>query len=104
GQRTQARLDEVQEERDQAKVPLEAVLEELDRAYEALERELQARDRELQARDRELQAQRRNEALRDRLERFEAHPVLGPALRGRRRLRRMLHALGASSAQGYGVG
>lgn len=68
-------------------------LQALERERQARDRELQARDRELQARDGELQAWQRNEALRERLARFESHPVLGPALRGRRRLRRVIDAL-----------
>ncbi len=42
--------------------------------------------------ERELQAWQRNEQLRDRLERFDSHPILGPAIRGRRRIRRLIHS------------
>jgi hypothetical protein len=42
----------------------------------------------------EIQAWHRTEELRDHLDRFEKHPVLGTALRGRRCLRRLIHSVG----------
>jgi hypothetical protein len=61
------------------------------------------RSRLIDAQDRELQACRELNQLRDRLARFEGHPVLGVALRGRRRLKRLFRSIGeASSAQGNG--
>ena len=42
----------------------------------------------------EIQAWHRTNDLRDRLARFEGHPVLGAALRGRRRLRRLIQSVG----------
>jgi hypothetical protein len=69
------------------------------RALRARDRALQAQDRALQARERELQAWQRNEALGARLARFESHPILGPALRGRRQLRRWMAALATGSTR-----
>jgi hypothetical protein len=49
----------------------------------------------IHAQEREITAWQRNDALRDRLERFESHPVLSAALRGRRQLRRLIHSVSA---------
>jgi hypothetical protein len=70
-----------------------------ERERQAQERERQAREQELLARDRESQAWQRNEALAARLARFESHPILGPALRGRRHLRRMIDAMATGSTR-----
>jgi hypothetical protein len=48
----------------------------------------------IEVQEREIQAWRRTDQLRTRLDRFESHPLLGPALRGRRRLRRLIHSVG----------
>jgi hypothetical protein len=48
--------------------------------------------------EREIQTYARNEQLRSRLERFEAHPLLGPVLRGRRLLLQAIQ----STANGLG--
>jgi hypothetical protein len=45
----------------------------------------------------ELQTWREVCHLRDRLARFEGHPVLGVALRGRRRLKRLIHSIGEAA-------
>ena len=58
----------------------------------------QARHLLIVAQDREIQAWQRNEQLRDRLERFDSHPILGPAIRGRRRIRRLIHSNATSPA------
>jgi hypothetical protein len=52
----------------------------------------------IEAQEREIGAWHRNEQLRNRLERFESHPLLGPMLRGRRRIRRVIHSLPARLA------
>jgi hypothetical protein len=51
----------------------------------------------IDAQERELQAWRGMCHLRDRLARFEGHPVLGVALRGRRRLKRLIHSIGEAT-------
>ena len=48
----------------------------------------------IELQEREMQAWRRTDQLRSRLERFESHPLLGPALRSRRRLKRLIHSVG----------
>ena len=60
----------------------------------AQNREIEAQSREIEAQNREIQIWHRNEELRHRLDRFESHPLLGPALRSRRRLRRLLQSVG----------
>jgi hypothetical protein len=99
----QARLDEshhrerqVQERERQAQ---ERERQAQERERQAQERERQAREQEFLARDRESQAWQRNEALAARLARFELHPILGPALRGRRQLRRMIDAMATVSTR-----
>ena len=47
----------------------------------------------IRAHESEIQAWHRVEFLRDRLDRFEAHPVLAVALRGRRRLKKLIHSV-----------
>jgi hypothetical protein len=54
---------------------------------------IDAENRHIQAQEREIAAWQRSNDLRDRLDRFESHPVLGAALRGRRRLRRLIHSV-----------
>jgi hypothetical protein len=53
----------------------------------------------IDSQNREIEAWHRTEQLRDRLDRFEGHPVLGIALRGRRRLKRLIQTVceGSSS-------
>jgi hypothetical protein len=48
----------------------------------------------IRAQESEIQAWHRTDDLRGRLDRFEKHPVLGSALRGRRQLRRLIHSVG----------
>jgi hypothetical protein len=60
--------------------------------------ELQARLN--QAQDRERQAIGEINHLRSRLTRFELHPIIGPALRGRRKLRGLLHSMAAAAPNG----
>ena len=48
----------------------------------------------IQAEAREAQLLDRTELLQTRLARFESHPLLGPALRGRRRQRRLIQSVG----------
>jgi hypothetical protein len=43
--------------------------------------------------ERELQACQNNDALRTRLERYESHPILAPAIWGRRHLRSLAHSI-----------
>ncbi len=91
-QERQAQAREL-EARDREREARDREREARDREREARDREREARDRELVVRDREVQAWQRTEALSARLARFESHPILGPALRGRRRLRRVMDAL-----------
>jgi len=63
-------------------------------------REIQSQNREIQSHHREIEAWHRIEELRNRLERFESHPLLGPALRSRRRLRRLLQSGAAGPSPG----
>jgi hypothetical protein len=51
--------------------------------------------------EREIRAWEHNEHLRDRLERYESHPIIGVALRSRRRLRGLVESVrhGLSSGQ-----
>jgi hypothetical protein len=120
----QARMVEAERQRDQIQATLDAALGEIrqktprwdelearlneslhrerqvqERERQAQERERQAQEQALQARDREFQASQRNEALAARLTRFESHPILGPALRGRRHLRRMMDAMATGSSR-----
>jgi hypothetical protein len=62
----------------------------------------EVQDQLIQSQAREVQLWQNTDALRGRLERYESHPLLGPALRGRRRLRSMLHSIAASSTNGTG--
>ncbi len=70
------------------------------KVIQAQAHEIEAQNREIQAQNREIQAWHRIEDLRNRLERFESHPLLGPALRSRRRLRRLLQSVGDGSFLG----
>ena len=70
------------------------------REIEAQTREIQAQSREIEAQNREIQAWHRIEELRHRLDRFESHPLLGPALRSRRHLRRLLQSVGEGRLSG----
>jgi len=54
--------------------------------------------------EREIRSWEQNEQLRDRLERFESHPIIGVALRGRRQLRGLIHSIGGSHGNGHGNG
>jgi len=63
---------------------------------------IQAQEREIQAQQREIQAWQRTAQLRERLERFESHPILGPAIRGRRRLRNLIHSRAISPSSNGG--
>jgi hypothetical protein len=64
---------------------------EAERARNELSSQLIDAERRLNwVQEREIVAWHRNEQLRNRLERFESHPLLGPMLRGRRRIRRMI--------------
>jgi hypothetical protein len=56
-------------------------------------------ERLIRSQAQELHVWQQNGTLRSRLDRYEAHPILGPAIRGRRRLRLMLHSIGGSSAK-----
>ena len=51
----------------------------------------------IEAQHHELQSLREMSQLYDRLARFEGHPVLGVALRGRRRLKRLIHSIGEAT-------
>ena len=64
--------------------------------------DLQSRFSDLQsqlidAQQHELQTLREMSQLRDRLARFEGHPILGVALRGRQRFKRLIHSIGAAN-------
>ncbi len=50
--------------------------------------------------EREIRCWEQNEQLRDRVERFESHPIIGVALRSRRRLRELMNSIG-STANGH---
>jgi len=52
----------------------------------------------IEVQEREIAAWKRHDLLRDRLDRFESHPLLGTALRGRRRLKRLIHSVSAGRA------
>jgi hypothetical protein len=98
----QTRLDEYERRRDQARARLESRIENLVWAtseLSAMQAELiRSHDREVQAWQQVADLHARLEDLHARLEKFEGHPVLGPALRGRRRLRRLWHGLVNSSS------
>jgi hypothetical protein len=67
--------------------------------YRAREMESQAREMESQAR--EIQVRRDAETLRRRIDRFESHPLLRPALRVRRGMRKMMHDIAVSTTDGH---
>jgi len=94
----------------------QSVIEVQEKLIESQAREVQSHAREIQSHARENQSQARElesharerelwqnvDALRSKLERYESHPLLGPALRGRRRLRSLLHSISTSSTNGDG--
>ena len=51
--------------------------------------------------EREIRSWEQNEQLRDRLERIESHPIIGAALRGRRRLRGLMSAIASNHTHGH---
>jgi hypothetical protein len=51
--------------------------------------------------EREIRAWEHNEQLRDRLERYESHPIIGLALRSRRRLKGLVHSVRKALANGH---
>ena len=73
-------------------------LAEAERARHALESQLiETQGHLIVAQDREIRERQRNEQLRDRLGRYESHPFLGPAIRGRRQIRRLIDSMAARS-------
>jgi hypothetical protein len=71
------------------------------REIEAQTREIEAQTREIEAQTREIQVRQDEEALRRRVDRFESHPLLGPALRVRRGMRKMMHTVPLSETNGH---
>jgi hypothetical protein len=68
---------------------------------EAQEQLIQFHAREIESQAREIESHRQDqEALRNRFDRFESHPLLGPALRARRRMRKLIHASPVISTNG----
>jgi len=55
----------------------------------------------IQSQDREIHALQHNVQLRIHAQKMESHPLLGPALRARRRMRRIIHSITANSANGH---
>jgi len=78
-----------------------ARLAESERLFEQTTEALNAMQAKLiESQEREIRAWEQNERLRDRLERFESHPIIGVALRGRRRLRGLIKSIGSGHANG----
>jgi hypothetical protein len=74
-----------------------ARLADSERLYEQTTEALNAMQAKLIAsQEREIRAWEHNEQLRDRLQRFESHPIIGVALRSRRRLRGLIHSIGGN--------
>jgi hypothetical protein len=67
------------------------------RQIESQARAIEAQAREIDAQTREIEVRRDDEALRRRIDRFESHPLLGPALRVRRGMRKMMHTVPESA-------
>ena len=92
---TRNRLAEAQSRMAEAQSRLNETQSHLNEAQSSrhrLQSQLVETERSLiQVQEREIQAWHRTDELRTRLDRFETHPLLGPALRGRRRLKRMMH-------------
>ncbi len=84
-------------------IDLQSRLDESQRANLSLQsRLIDSEGKLIQVQESEIAAWHRNELLRDRLERFESHPLLSAALRGRRKLRRLIHSISApASSNGH---
>jgi hypothetical protein len=87
----QHRLDEIQHRLDDAHHRLDDAQDERQRLQSQL---IETEQKLIRAQESEIQAWHRADSLRGRLDRFEKHPLLGTALRGRRRLRRLIHSVG----------
>ncbi len=77
-------------------VDAERLFEQTTEALSAMQAKLIA------SQEREIRAWEHNEQLRDRLERIESHPIIGVALRGRRRLRGLIHSIASGNGNGNG--
>jgi len=81
-----------------------ARLAEAERLFEQTTEAVNAMQAKLIAsQEREIRSWEQNEKLRDRLERFESHPLIGAALRGRRRLRGLIDSIGSKHPNGITV-
>jgi septal ring factor EnvC (AmiA/AmiB activator) len=89
---------ELREHRDQL-AEARRQLAESDGIRQSLQSQLSDAERRIiEVQEREIQVWHRNDELRTRLDRFEGHPLLATALRGRRRLKRLIHAVGEGLA------
>jgi len=97
-QEVQARLAEVRAQLQDAHarvVDVQAQLISEQRRVNELQAQL------IQSQDREIHALQHNVQLRIHAHKIESHPLLGPALRARRRMRRIIHTIAANSANGH---
>ena len=102
---TQQELIENQQSRNEAQERLvqsqAREIESQARENESQAREIESRAREIESQAREIQVRRDEETLRRRVDRFESHPLLGPALRVRRGMRKMMHTVLLSETNGH---
>jgi hypothetical protein len=91
----QARLADVQSQLNDARARVVDVQSQLISEQRKMN-ELQAQL--MQSQDREIHTLRHNVQLRMHVHKMESHPLLGPALRARRRMRRIIHTITADSA------
>ncbi len=74
-----------------------------DREIAVLQHSEQLRQRNDQLREHNDQLREHNDQLGTHFQRMESHPLLGPALRTRRRMRRIIHSIRARSTSGQTV-
>ena len=70
---------------------------------ESQEKRHEMQEQIIQSQARELQLRQDHCNLQDRIERFESHPILRPALQARRWMRKVLHGLSTNSSIGHGT-
>jgi hypothetical protein len=101
----QQRMNELQAQLNQSQAALgqsQAALSQSQTALNQSQAEIiQSQAEIIQSRDREIHAWQQNVELKVRVQKMESHPLLGPALRTRRRMRRIFHMITANSANGH---
>jgi hypothetical protein len=98
GRKHAARVGGLENELSEARKRLDEIGRSLTQAQDERQRLqsqlIETEQKLIHSQESEIQAWHRTEILRGRLDRFEKHPLLGTALRGRRSLRRLIHSMG----------